>query len=186
MSIYQPGKTSGIYNMQPPTSGFQFPTGGNNQTYQGEGSYSARQESPYSVNSPRPRNTNSDTFASDTFADITRAEYADYKDRFQPYEKRLMSLAESEELLDAQLSRITATSKKRFEQSKANSALMNERYGVQQNSQQQNYSNTMNDASRGLAISQAKNMSRLAATDRKVGILSGAGSTRQLANQEGG
>tara|TARA_R110002049_G_scaffold127881_1_gene285032 strand:- start:528 stop:1013 length:486 start_codon:yes stop_codon:yes gene_type:complete len=135
---------------------------------------------------PGTRNPNSDTYAADTFADITRAEYRDYKDRFQPYEQKLMSLAQSEELLDEQLSRITATSKRRFDQSKANSALMNQRYGVQQNDEQRNYSNTMTDASRGLAISQAKNMSRLAATDRKTGILSGAGSTRQLANQQGG
>lgn len=134
---------------------------------------------------PRPRNPNSDTYASDTFADITRAEYADYEQRFQPYEKRLMSLAQSEELLDEQLSRITATSKKRFDQSRVNSALMNERFGAQTTQRQQNYSNTMNDASRGLAISQSKNMSRLAATDRQTGILSGAGSTRQLANQKG-
>jgi hypothetical protein len=140
---------------------------------------------PQNQINPMSRNPNSDTYASDTFADITRAEYADYQDRFQPYEKRLMSLAQSEELLDDQLSRITATSKKRFDQSRVNSALMNERYGAQTTQRQQNYSNTMNDASRGLAISQAKNMSRLAAADRNTGILSGAGSTRQLANQKG-
>lgn len=141
---------------------------------------------PNSAYMPRSRNSNSDTYAADTFADITRAEYQDYKDRFQPYETKLMGLAQSEALLDEQLSRITTTSKRRFDQSKANSALMNQRYGVQQNDEQRNYSNTMTDASRGLAISQAKNMSRLAATDRKTGILSGAGSTRQLANQQGG
>jgi hypothetical protein len=142
--------------------------------------------SPQSPYMPGQRNPNSDSYAADTFADITRSEYADYKQRFQPYEQKLMSLAQSEELLDEQLSRISATSKRRFDQSKVNSALMNDRYGVQQNERQSNYSNTMSGASQGLAISQAKNMSRLAATDRKTGILSGAGSTRQLANQQGG
>lgn len=135
---------------------------------------------------PRARSQSSDTYASDTLADIQRAEYADYKTRFQPHEKKLMSLADSETLLDEQLSRISATSKRRFQQANTNSALMNQRYGVRANERQKNYNQTMSGAEQGLAISQAKNMSRLSAADRSTGILSGAGSTRELANQQGG
>jgi hypothetical protein len=142
-------------------------------------------EQNYSRANPGWINPNDDEYASKTFARVVRSEYSDYKQRFQPYERKLMSLADSEQLLDEQLSRISATSKQRFDQSKANSAMMNKRYGVQQSAEQKNYSDTMSDASRGLAISQAKNMSRLAATDRNMGVLSGAGSTRQLATQKG-
>ena len=134
-----------------------------------------------SVYGANNRNVNSKTYATDTFADLVRNEYADYSDRFKPREQELMSLADSEVLLDQQLSRITANGNSRYKKAAANSALMNQRYGVQANSRQQNYNDTQLQAQQGLAISQAKNSSRLDASDRKLGILSGSGSTRQSA-----
>lgn len=128
----------------------------------------------------------SDTFAQDTYAQLVRNEYADYKSRFQPYETKLMSIADSEQLLDQQLAKISGTSERRFSQARTNSALMDRRYGVQQSQRQQNYNTTQSEAQRGLAISQAKNMSRLNAKDRRLGVLSGAGSTRQQAQDLGG
>jgi hypothetical protein len=127
---------------------------------------------------PTTRNQNSDTFASDTYADLVRAQYEDSQ-RFKPYEKELMSLADSETLLNEQLSKITGNSTKRFTQAKTNSDMMNQRYGVINSLRQDNSNNTQLDAQRGLAISQAKNMSRLASEDRTLGVLSGAGVTRQ-------
>ena len=128
----------------------------------------------------------SDDYASNTYAQVIRAEYGDYKSRFQPYEKKLMALADSEQLLDDQLSKITANGSKRYKQAQASSAIMDQRYNTQTTQRQQNYSNTQSDSQRGLAISQAKNMSRLASEDRRVGILSGAGSSRQTMNNLGG
>ena len=127
----------------------------------------------------------SDDFASDTYAALTKYEYQDYRDRFKPNEQRLMSLADSEELLDQQLAKISSSSTARFSQAKKNSAMMNQRYGVQSNERQDNYNNTQLDAQKGLAISQAKNMSRLASKDRQMGILSGSSSSRQYLNESG-
>jgi hypothetical protein len=124
------------------------------------------------------RSQNSDTYASDTYADLVRAQYEDSQ-RFKPYEQELMSLADSEALLNDQLSKITGNSTKRFAQAKTNSDMMNQRYGVINSLRQDNSNNTQLDAQRGLAISQAKNMSRLASEDRTLGVLSGAGVTRQ-------
>jgi len=134
----------------------------------------------------RNRSYASDTYASDTYADLVRNEYSDYKTRFQPYEKTLMSLADSEAMLDAQLSKIGANSASRYKQAKQNSALKNERYGIQANGRQSNYNNTQMDAQRGLAVSNAKNMSRISAADRQMGILSGSSTSRQtLADLQG-
>lgn len=138
-------------------------------------------EGPSMDGTIRKRSYGSDTYAQDTYADLVRAEYADYEQRFQPYEQKLMSLADSEVLLDQQLSKITASGASRYKQAAANSALMNQRYGVQSNDRQQSYNNTQLDAQRGLAISQAKNSSRLDSQDRRMGILSGSGATRQSA-----
>jgi hypothetical protein len=132
------------------------------------------------LNAPRRRNYNSDTFASDTYADLVRTEYEESK-RFKPYEQELMSLADGEALLNDQLSKITGASTRKFAQAKTNSEMMNQRYGVTSSQRQDNSNNTQLDAQRGLAISQAKNMSRLASEDRKLGVLSGAGVTRQNA-----
>jgi hypothetical protein len=124
------------------------------------------------------RSYQSDTFASDTYADLVRKEYSDSQ-RFKPYEQELMSLADGEELLNDQLSKITGNSSRRFAQAKKNTDMMNQRYGVTNSQRQNNSNNTQLDAQRGLAISQAKNMSRLASEDRTLGVLSGAGVTRQ-------
>lgn len=132
------------------------------------------------------RNYGSKTYAQDTYADLINAEYDDYQARFQPYEQKLMSLADSEALLDDQLSRISSNSSAKYKQAAANSALMNQKYGVQTNAREQNYNATQMDGQRGLAIAQAKNSSRLDAEDRQMGILSGSSITRQSAlNTEG-
>jgi hypothetical protein len=133
----------------------------------------------------RYRDKNSDTYATDTYADLTRSEYSDYKTRFQPYEEKLMSLADSEAMLDDQLSKISANGVSRYKKAQTNSALMNQRYGVQSSARENSYNNTQLDGRRGLDISQAKNMSRLQSEDSKANILSGAGTTRQLANNQG-
>ena len=132
------------------------------------------------------RHRSSDTYASDSYADLTNAEYADYKDRFQPYEQTLMSLADSEAMLDDQLSKISANGVSRYKNAQTNSALMDQRYGVQSNARQTNYSNTQLDGQKGLDIAKAKNMSRLQSKDSRAAILSGAGAPRQqIDNQQG-
>lgn len=132
-----------------------------------------------------PLSPTSKTYASDTWARLVEEEYADYQQRFQPYETKLLSLADGEALLDEQLSRISASASARYRMAQQNSALMNERYGVTETARQQQYNQTQINAQRGLSISQAKNASRLAAEDRRMGILSGANYTRQSALGEG-
>lgn len=139
----------------------------------------------HSISNPNNRSYLSDTYATDTLADLQRAEYQDYKTRFQPYERKLMSLADSEQLLDAQLSKISQTSAARFQQSAINTQMRDQRYGAVRSNRVQNATETQRGAQQGLAISQAKNMSRLASDERQMGILSGS-NTRQLANQQRG
>ncbi|MFC6441031.1 hypothetical protein [Bowmanella sp. JS7-9] len=121
-------------------------------------------------------------YASDTYAALIGNEYKDYWERFQPYEQRLMQLSDSTELLDAQLSRITANSARQFNQARANSALMNQKYGIQMTDRMQQTNDTRMAGQYGLTVANSKNMSRLAAKDRNMGILTGSNGRQAVAN----
>lgn len=130
-------------------------------------------------------NPNSKDYASQTYANIIRGEYADYVNRFQPYETRMMSLAESSELLDQQLSRITTNIDHAFgSQNLQDSALSMQRFGVHQNEAQRNKQARETDINRAMSIAHAKNNTRVAASDRQFGLMTGGSGQRQVVKQD--
>lgn len=127
---------------------------------------------------------NSKTFASDTYANIIGAEYRDYVDRFQPYENRVMDLQQSRELLDAQLSRITANVNAAYDNQLNSGQLQMQRYGIQQTGQERAKSARQDDTSRALSIAHARNNTRLADADQKMGLVTGASSARSVVRND--
>lgn len=122
---------------------------------------------------------NDKEYASKTYAQIIEQEYADYQKRFQPYEQRLMSLADSRELLDQQLGRITTNINKSYANPQYNAgALQQQRYGITQSAQSSNQSNRQNDMNRALSTAHAKNNTRVADGDRRFDMVTGADSQR--------
>jgi hypothetical protein len=142
-----------------------------------------------SLNDPNYVSTSDSEYASKTYANIIRSQYEDYQERFQPYENRLMDLAQSRELLDDQLSRITANVSASYDnpQNSAGNLAM-QRYGVSMNAQEQAKSTRQNEMSKALALADAKNNTRIANADQQDAIVTGTTSARALAldNATGG
>lgn len=127
----------------------------------------------------QPYSYNDDDYASKTYANVIRAEYDDYKARFQPYEERLMSLADSRELLDQQLGRITTNINKSYANPQHNAgALQQRRYGISQSTQSSNQNNRQNNLNRALSMAHAKNNTRVADSDRRFDMVTGSDSQR--------
>lgn len=110
-------------------------------------------------------------YASDTYAQIIRDQYDDWKNRFYPKQQELMDLATSGEMMKNQLARVDATT--------ANS--VNNAQVAQQNTMARMGVSTAtdsNDNSLGLkaslATANAKNGARSAEQERQINILSGA------------
>lgn len=142
----------------------------------------------YSSANGRP-SYNDDEFASKTYANIIRDEYADYMSRFQPYENKVLDLAESRELLNQQLGRITTNVNRSFSNPNMNAgALMQQRFGTSQNQQEQSSQFRNNNRNQALSVAHAKNNTRLADADRRTGLITGSNNSRQnlmRATQEG-
>jgi hypothetical protein len=136
-----------------------------------------------SANGLPTRQLSSDTYASDTFADIIRGEYADYEQRFQPYETKLLSLAENTQLLDEQLGRITTNINNSYSNPQRSMGnVMKGRYGVQNNAQERQSMNRDTNINKALSTAHAKNNTRVMNGDRQMGLVTGtSGNTRQSA-----
>ncbi len=126
---------------------------------------------------------NNKKYASETAAELAKLEYSDYRIRFEPEEERLLELSKGRELLDQQLSRITANSKSR--RASRQTQLEQSRFGVLTSDKQQ-ASNTRQDAiSSGLSIAHAKNNSRIHASDQQMGVLTGGSARAMPSNKMG-
>lgn len=127
---------------------------------------------------------NDKNYASKTYSNLIREQYDDYRDRFLPYEQRLMSLADSTQLLDEQLGRITANNNSYYSGVGKQQDIMNQRYGLSQSADQKMNSSRNTDISRALSIAHAKNNTRIAHADMQNGILTGASSTQKTINDQ--
>ena len=122
-------------------------------------------------------------YASKTYASIIGSQYDDYLERFQPYEQRLVDLAQSRELLDQQLSRISVSNAASFSNPQMSAgSLQMSRYGVQQSEQQQAKSTRQNSMRQALSLADAKNNTRLANQDQRMGLITGASGSRSNFN----
>lgn len=129
---------------------------------------------------------NDKQYASKTYANIIESQYDDYLARFKPYESQMLDLAQSRELLDDQLSRITGSINASFNNPQMSAGnLQMQRYGVQQSAQQQAKSNRQNETQRALAIADAKNNTRVANQDQKMALITGASATRSTVTSNG-
>ncbi|QKJ87394.1 hypothetical protein PMPD1_2452 [Paramixta manurensis] len=109
-------------------------------------------------------------FASDTYADINRQQYDDWRQRFYPKLKQLMDLSTNTQLMDQQLGRATDTGQQALKSGLVGQANQMARYGVAQNTNPQDNSLGLKTA---LATAGAKNGIRDAEADRQMNILTG-------------
>lgn len=121
-------------------------------------------------------------YAADTFAQITRESYQDWKDRFYPKQKELMELATNGKLLQEQLGRVDENNANALRSAQQATANRNARMGV---------SNNANDNSQGLraALMTAgtENGLREQEQARQMGILTGADAgLREAIKTDGG
>ncbi|MFM4984809.1 hypothetical protein ACEUB5_14070 [Aeromonas veronii] len=120
-------------------------------------------------------------YAADTFAQITRESYQDWKDRFYPKQKELMELATNGKLLQEQLGRVDENNANALRSAQQATANRNARLGV---------SNNANDNSQGLraALMTAgtENGLREQEQARQMGILTGADAGLREAIKTGG
>ncbi|UDQ77754.1 hypothetical protein LJQ72_09460 [Pectobacterium brasiliense] len=119
-------------------------------------------------------------YASDTFADVTRKQYADWQQRYFPKLQSLMDLSTSGQLMNNQLARADSTRQQALNTATIGAANQQARYGAAQQASQGDNSLGLKSA---LATAGAKNGIRDAETDRQMNILTG-GSTglRELLN----
>ncbi|ATY81317.1 hypothetical protein CVS42_11055 [Aeromonas veronii] len=120
-------------------------------------------------------------YAADTFAQITRESYQDWKNRFYPKQKELMELATNGKLLQEQLGRVDENNANALRSAQQATANRNARMGV---------SNNANDNSQGLraALMTAgtENGLREQEQARQMGILTGADAGLREAIKTGG
>ena len=120
-------------------------------------------------------------YAADTFAQITRESYQDWKTRFYPKQKELMELATNGQLLQDQLGRVDENNTNALRSAQQATANRNARMGV---------SNNANDNSQGLraALMTAgtENGLREQEQARQMGILTGADAGLREAIKTGG
>jgi len=133
-------------------------------------------------NNPGQVNPNDKEFASKTYANLVYSQWEDYLARFNPYEKRTMDLAESKELLNQQLSRVTTNVNNSFSTPNMNAgALQQRRYGITDNAEQSTASGNKRDMNQALSMAHGKNNTRVANQDMRMGLVTGSDSTRQTA-----
>ncbi|MFQ1995674.1 hypothetical protein ACK36C_20330 [Aeromonas veronii] len=120
-------------------------------------------------------------YAADTFAQITRESYQDWKNRFYPKQKELMELATNGKLLQDQLGRVDENNANALRSAQQATANRNARMGVSSNA---------NDNSQGLraALMTAgtENGLREQEQARQMGILTGADAGLREAIKTGG
>ena len=109
--------------------------------------------------------------ASDTFAQITRDQYADWKQRYYPKQQELMGLATSGQLMNDQLGRVAGTAANSLASAQTAQNNKMARMGVASNTNPNDNSLGLRES---LAVAGAKNGIREQEQTRQTGILTGA------------
>ncbi|WP_045405398.1 hypothetical protein [Vibrio jasicida] len=111
--------------------------------------------------------------AEQTYTDLYRAMYEDWKNRFEPYQQVLMDAATSTEMLDEQLSRISATTERTKMQASQTAEMNRNRLGLQQSATQKAASDNRMGISAALGDINAKNSAREAAYENYQSVMTG-------------
>lgn len=122
-------------------------------------------------------------YAADTYAQITRESYQDWKDRFYPKQKELMELATNDQLLQEQLGRVEENNANALRSAQQATDNRNARMGV-------STSSNADDNSQGLRMALmtagTENGLREQEQARQMGILTGADAGMREAINTGG
>lgn len=110
-------------------------------------------------------------YASDKFANITRQQYADWKDRYYPKQQELMSLATDDTLMNNQLERASENAVNAVNTAEQAQTNQMARMGVANTTNANDNSSSLN---KSLAAAAAKNGTRDAAEERNMSILAGS------------
>lgn len=114
--------------------------------------------------------------ASTTRAMISRAQWEDYKTRFQPFEDELIGLY-GDEGLDDQISRNVDAVNTSFDHSVQSAADKRQLYNANMTGRQASQHHRNMQMQRGMAQVHATNMTRLARKDRNMNLLAGNASS---------
>ncbi|HIF6165149.1 MULTISPECIES: hypothetical protein [Vibrio harveyi group] len=118
----------------------------------------------------------------DTMAALSRQQWEDYINRFQPVEDKLIELATSNELIDNQIERNQEIAAKNLTQANQQASSSMAKFGLSDRRTAQQKSNLeMNNA---LSLASMNNNSREAVADLQRGIMTGAASgSKSMINQ---
>lgn len=129
---------------------------------------------------------NDSQYAAKTMAELAKDQYSDYKERFEPYDKKLLGLVDSTEMLDKQLSRISSDTVAATKRKKRIRDTLNSRLGISTSALQSQSIAREDGAASALALAQAKNNTRIATSDLQDSILTGSSGRSVLSTlQEG-
>ncbi|MFQ1660588.1 hypothetical protein ACK39C_07505 [Aeromonas veronii] len=120
-------------------------------------------------------------YAADTFAQITRESYQDWKNRFYPKQKELMELATNGQLLREQLGRVDENNANALRSAQQATANRNARMGVSSNA-----SDNSQGLRAALMTAGTENGLREQEQARQMGILTGADAGLREAIKTGG
>ena len=120
-------------------------------------------------------------YAADTFAQITRESYQDWKNRFYPKQKELMELATNGKLLQEQLGRVDENNANALRSAQQATANRNARMGVSSNA-----SDNSQGLRAALMTAGTENGLREQEQARQIGILTGADAGLREAIKTGG
>lgn len=122
-------------------------------------------------------------YASKTLAGLIESEYSDYLGRFKPFDQHLVNLIDNPDMLNKQLSRISANANSAQKSRMQSEAVRNSRFGIAPSALQQASQNRQSQLSAGLGIAQAKNNMRVATSDLQDSILTGSSGRSVLSDQ---
>ena len=129
----------------------------------------------------------SDREAEYTLRDIYRAQWEDYKSRYQQHQQTLVDKVTSREMLDEQLSRITATTSRSNRIATTTADMARERYGMQVSGQQSQSNNLNMQINGALGLANAQNNARTAHEDRyQLAMVGSAARPDQFIGSTGG
>ena len=121
---------------------------------------------------------------SDTMAALTRAQYDDYVNRFQPTEKDLVGLAMTDDLYKKQIARNESSAARNFNQADQQQANSSARYGLGDMRTQQSKTNLANE--NALSLASSNNNSRQAIGDLQLSLMTGGADAKQQIQKVGG
>jgi hypothetical protein len=111
--------------------------------------------------------------ASWNMGELMRKEWDDYVTRFQPYDKKLISIATGQADNEAMVANARAGVNNSFAVSNGTTLRNLSRLGISQSSDEMQSNNRINDTNKTLADISASNNARMAAEDRDMKIMSG-------------